>query len=68
MPMSKTEYVNHLRAIYYAANMSDAGDDFDGNPLKPEWMKGDECAVHCQAIERIVRDMGLGENWLEEGI
>ena len=58
--MTKTEYVSHLRALYLAANLSDSED-------APDWMNGNECATHCRRYEKIVREMGLSDNWLEEG-
>jgi hypothetical protein len=64
--MTRTEYIAALRALYLAANNSDAGLDFDGSDLKPDWMRGHECSVHCSALDAIARDMDLGENWLEE--
>ena len=56
--ISKIDYVKKLAAIYYAANLSDS-DSED----RPVWMHGDECSIHCQAIDRIVEDMGLSEIW-----
>jgi|ETNvirenome_2_30_1030614.scaffolds.fasta_scaffold00143_46 hypothetical protein len=56
--ISKIDYVKKLAAIYYAANLSDS-DSED----RPAWMHGDECHIHCQAIDYIVRDMGLSEIW-----
>ncbi len=35
------------------------------NPEKPVWLKGDECGTHCSLYDKIAREMGLGENWLE---
>lgn len=58
--MTRIEYINALRALYIAANNSDNEDG-----LKPDWMKGDECATHCRPLDAIVREMGLGPNWLE---
>jgi hypothetical protein len=60
--MTKIEYVKLLAKVYYAANMSDAT-DVDGTSIAPDWMKGDECSVHCRAIDKIVCDMGLSEIW-----
>ena len=56
--MTRNEYIDHLRAIYLAANNSD-------NENKPEWMKGDEAHVHCCALDKIVHDLDLTENWIE---
>ena len=56
--MDRLNYVRMLRDIYLTANSSDTE-----NP--PYWMHGRECAIHCQAIEIIVRDMGLSSEWLE---
>jgi|21_taG_2_1085346.scaffolds.fasta_scaffold04838_5 hypothetical protein len=56
--ISKIDYVKKLAAVYYAANLSDS-DSED----RPDWMHGDECTVHCRAIDRIVEDMGLSEIW-----
>jgi len=56
--MTRTEYIDHIRALYRAANNSD-------NEFKPEWMNGDESATHCQPLDQIVRALDLGENWLE---
>lgn len=57
--MSKREYVEMLAKLYYVANLSDARD----NPARPAWLKGHECAAHCQAFDKIVNDLGLGEIW-----
>lgn len=57
--MKRQEYINLLRQLYLAANSSDTED-------KPEWMKGDECATHCQQYDKIVREMNLHDNWLEQ--
>ena len=54
--MTRTEYVKKLAELYYLANMSDTED-------KPDWMTGDESAVHCQAFDQIVRHMGLSDIW-----
>lgn len=61
-PMSRAEYIRRLAELYWAANLSDSGD----NPQRSGWMKGNESATHCQQYDKIARDMGLGENWLEE--
>ena len=58
-PMTRAEYIGHLRALYFAANDSD-------NENRAPWMKGDECATHCQQFDKIARDMNLSDNWLEE--
>jgi hypothetical protein len=59
--MVRTEYIRCLQRLYKAANNSD-------NENKPTWMRGDECAVHCNALEKILEDMGVPGNdpdWLE---
>jgi len=57
--MTRTEYIKRLRELYLAANNSD-------NENKANWMRGDECAVHCQAYDKIIQHMGIsGLNWLE---
>lgn len=67
MTMTRETYIGHLRALYLAANNSDADElDYDGTPLKPEWMKGDECSAHCCPLDLIARHMNLGEDWLSE--
>jgi len=63
--LTRKEYINALAKLYYVANMSDSDD-----PRKPGWLRGDECSVHCQAFDKVVQDLGLGEIWgnvLEEG-
>lgn len=54
--MTKREYVEALAKVYYVANMSDTEN-------RKEWQKIDDSAIHCQAIDKIVRDMGLSEIW-----
>ena len=58
MKVSRQEYIDALKLIYLAANASDSDDP-------SEWMQGNECSVHCSAIESIVNDMKLDENWWE---
>jgi hypothetical protein len=58
MKVSRQEYIDAMKLIYLAANESDSY-----NPS--EWMHGNECALHCIAIESIVKDMKLDENWWE---
>ena len=66
--MTRNKYISHLRAMYLAANASSTEDDGEGlGRYREPWMHGDECAVHCQAFDKIAIDMCLHDNWLEEG-
>ena len=56
--MTKQEYVRKLAELYYIANLSDSD-----SPQRPDWLRGDECSIHCQALDSIVRDMGLSDIW-----
>jgi hypothetical protein len=62
-PISKHDYIDALRTLYLAANLSDAA----RSEGRPSWMDGDECGVHCSHYDAIVRHMKLDEGWLEDG-
>jgi hypothetical protein len=56
--MTKRQYVEALSQLYYVANLADSDSEY-----REPWLEGHEGSVHCQAFDKIVRDLGLGEYW-----
>ena len=56
--MTKREYIDTIARLYYVANLADS----DSEAREP-WLKDHEGWVHCQAFDKIVLDLGLGEYW-----
>ena len=56
--MTKREYIESLARLYYVANLADSDSE-----AREQWLKGHEAALHCQAFDKVVRDLGLSECW-----